>query len=573
MGVSELQKTDLLDLAKLATELGAEHIASSLRAIAERIADGRFYVACVGQFKRGKSTLLNALVGGAILPAGVVPVTSVPTILRFGEIPSARLRLPDSHWIDIPIDEIEQFVSEEKNPENIKGIAALEIFVPCQFLSSGMCLVDTPGLGSVFTGNTKATLEFVPHMDAILIVIGADPPISGEELDLVENVARDVHEMLFVLNKADRVIQAECFAASAFARRVIEKRLQRTIPEIFEVSALERLEGRGPERDWPKLERTLERLVRCSGRTLVQEALDRAVRRTSTQLLAVIEENRTALREPLEESERRIDELRQTVERVNEATRDLGALLVVEQEHLSRVLGEQRKMFLDRTLGPAREELNNRLSSLPRERSGVSYRRKAMRAAQEIAHSKVVPWLEAEERKSEEMFQHATRRFIELGNDFLRRMGDIGLPISAFQVEADLDRNLRSKPHFRFHTIERIAAPSSPVVFFVDLIQGFLGIRAAIDRDAEEFLDQLLEVNSARVQRVVDDQIRESRKNLEAEIQAILREVESVADHALHRARLAQTAGNQAVRELLTRFDTAELEIHRIDCRRESNKE
>jgi hypothetical protein len=196
-----------------------------------------------------------------------------------------------------------------------------------------------------------------------------------------------------------------------------------------------------------------------------------------------------------------------------------------------------------------------------------------MRAAQEIAHSKVVPWLEAEERKSEEMFQHATRRFIELGNDFLRRMGDIGLPISAFQVEADLDRNLRSKPHFRFHTIERIAAPSSPVVFFVDLIQGFLGIRAAIDRDAEEFLDQLLEVNSARVQRVVDDRIRESRKNLEAEIQAILREVESVADHALHRARLAQTAGNQAVRELLTRFDTAELEIHRIDCRRESNKE
>jgi hypothetical protein len=281
----------------------------------------------------------------------------------------------------------------------------------------------------------------------------------------------------------------------------------------------------------------------------------------------VIEENRSALQQPLEESERRIDELRRTLEQARAALRDLGALLVAEQERLSRVLGEQRKMFLDRTLGPAHEELYNRLASLPRGRSGVSYRRKAMRVAQEVAHSRIAPWLEAEERNSEEMFQHATRRFIVLGNDFLRRMGDIGLPISAFQDEVDLDRNLRSKPHFRFHTIERIAAPSSPAVFVADLIQGLLGIRAAIDRDAEEFLDHLLEVNSARVQSSVDEQIRESGKNLEVEIQAILREVESVADHALHRARLAQASGNESVRELLTKLDTAELEIHRIEHR------
>ena len=46
--------------------------------MAERVSEGRFYVACIGQFKRGKSSVLNALVGDRVLPTGVVPVTTVP---------------------------------------------------------------------------------------------------------------------------------------------------------------------------------------------------------------------------------------------------------------------------------------------------------------------------------------------------------------------------------------------------------------------------------------------------------------------------------------------------------------
>jgi ABC-type uncharacterized transport system ATPase component len=69
----------LRELGRLAAELGAESAAEEAAALAERIAEGRFHVACVGQFKRGKSTLLNALVGAPILPSGVVPVTAVVT--------------------------------------------------------------------------------------------------------------------------------------------------------------------------------------------------------------------------------------------------------------------------------------------------------------------------------------------------------------------------------------------------------------------------------------------------------------------------------------------------------------
>lgn len=284
----------LLRIACLAEQFKSGQITDDARSAAERIAEGRFYVACVGQFKRGKSTLLNALIGEPILPSGVVPVTAVPTILRFGESLGARVRLRSGEWTDIAITDIEQYVSEVRNPENSKGVAALEVFAPSPLLAEGMCFVDTPGLGSVFAGNTAATHAFLPHIDAAIVVIGADPPIAGDELALVESVAKEISDILFVLNKADRVTEPERDAAVSFAKQVLESRLQRPVHSIFEVSALEQLDNGGSQREWAQLVDALEQLVQQSGRQLVRDAADRSLRRLSGQLLIVVKEEQCA---------------------------------------------------------------------------------------------------------------------------------------------------------------------------------------------------------------------------------------------------------------------------------------
>lgn len=85
--------TRLERLADLATRAGASPLARDARELSARLAEGRFYVACFGQFKRGKSTLLNALLGEELLPVGVVPVTAVVTVLRHGVQRAARVRL------------------------------------------------------------------------------------------------------------------------------------------------------------------------------------------------------------------------------------------------------------------------------------------------------------------------------------------------------------------------------------------------------------------------------------------------------------------------------------------------
>src|SRR5580658_5112666 len=243
----------LLRLAQLADELDSSRIADEARSLAGRISEGRFYVACIGQFKRGKSTLINALIGDAVLPVGFTPVTAVPTVIRFGDRRRARVQVRDGSWQEVSLSDLNQYVSEQYNPENTKGVRGVEVFVPSSRLADGMCFVDTPGLGSVFTGNTAATQAFIPHIDAALVVIGADPPLAGEELTLVEAVGQHVHDLVVVLNKADRTTPEEKAAAADFADRQLQKRLQRGVGPILEVSATERIDNRGPERDWRKL--------------------------------------------------------------------------------------------------------------------------------------------------------------------------------------------------------------------------------------------------------------------------------------------------------------------------------
>jgi len=333
----------LLRLAALGEELGAESVSKEARELAARVAEGRFYVACIGQFKRGKSTLINALIGEPVLPVGFIPVTAVPTVIRFGDQLRARIQGRDGSWRDIAIADLKQYVSEEHNPENTKKVGGVEVFVPSPLLATGMCLVDTPGLGSVFTGNTAATQAFIPHIDAALVVVGADPPLAGEELALVEAVGRQIRNLILVLNKADRTTDEERTAAAGFARKQLEKRLQRPVGPVFEVSATERLLNCGPERDWGKVTGALDQLVGDSGRQLIKAACDRGIERLSERLLVIVGEEREALQRPIEESELRIAAMSGTIAEAERSMRELNFLLMAEQQHLSDVFVTRTK--------------------------------------------------------------------------------------------------------------------------------------------------------------------------------------------------------------------------------------
>jgi predicted GTPase len=554
----------LLRLAELAEEFDADQVAGDARSVAERVSEGRFYVACIGQFKRGKSSVLNALVGNSVLPTGVVPVTTVPTIVRYGGHASARVRFEAGGWTDIPVRTVDEYVSEEKNPENAKHIAALEIFVPSPLLATGMCFVDTPGLGSVFTGNTEATQAFIPHIDAALVVIGADPPLAGEELVLVEAVSQHVQDLIIAVNKSDRTTDAERAAAVAFARQQLEKRLQHPVGPLFEVSAAEQLEHRGTGRDWRKLVSSLNQLVEGSGRRLIRAACDRGLERISEQLLAIITEEREALQRPIEDSERRIAALKQTIADAERSMRELGYLFMAEQQRLSDIFVDRHKAFFAHVLPQADQEFDAALTSNAYG-LGPSHRRRAFHEAQGVARRYILPWLKAEQEEAEKQYRRVALRFVEMANEFLKKLTDAGIPELARMPHAlDPESGFRVRSHFTLMEYIEVAQPASPLRWLADLILGLVGARTIITNDAREFLLRLLETNSIRVQSDILNRVQESRGKLEAEIRKLLHEVSRIAEQALVRAKKVREEGAPAVQAALQRLDSLEQEVRAL---------
>lgn len=551
----------LLRLADLARDLDAEPVAEEASELAARVSEGRFYVACVGQFKRGKSTLLNALIGSEVLPTGFVPVTAVPTVIRFGDKLHARIRMRDGLWRSIAMHELKEYVTEERNPENKKAVDGAEVFVPSPLLSSGMCFVDTPGLGSVFTGNTATTQAFIPHIDAALVVVGADPPIAGEELALVEAVGKQVQDLILVISKADRTSDPERAAAAKFTREILEKRLRRPMGEVLEVSAAERLENRGSLRDWEKLLANLQNLIDDSGSNLVRAACDRGLQRLSEQLMAMIGEDRDALLRPIEESKRRIELMRQTINDAERSMRELDFVFMAEQRRISDLFVERRRKFFQSVWTESEAELNEALPPVP-PCFGPHYRRRVMRLAEEISQRKIMPWLKPEQEEGECQYRAVAHRFVEMGNDFLRKLVDAGFSELARMPHAlDPDKGLSVRSSFVYEKFLGTAHPPSPLRWLADAFLPLVGGRKFITNAAREFLRRLLEVNSARVQNDVLNRIQESRERLGVEIRKLLHEVRRIAEQALDRAQKVKEEGTPAVQSAIEQLNRLEREV------------
>lgn len=558
------QSEFLSALADLAERAGAELIARDARSLAERVEDGDFYLACVGQFKRGKSTLLDALLGEAVLPVGVVPVTAIPTIVRYGPGRRARVRFELREWQDIPVEEIGNYVSEIENPENTKSVRAVEVFLPNDFLARGVRLVDTPGIGSVFEMNTAATLEFIPHVDAALIVLGADPPISADELGLITQIATDIPDLIFVLNKADRVQPEECAQAKEFTEDILARRLHRPV-RLFELSAKEELERETSSREWLAFFETLCDLVQSSKRRIVAGAAARGIARLPGLFSAALREERQFLTAPIEalrQRERVVDRL---VADAELAVRELTNMMNSEQRRAVRSFTDHRTEFLRTIETKAHRDLGERLNGGPA--LGPRYRRWAFQHAYEVAEAIVFPWLAEEQLHARAEYQRIRDRFGSMATELLDRMDCAGVTgldretaADAIADNSDFDR----ASAFQFLRLMRVTRPASPFLYAADIAIGLtVGVRR-IARDAEDVLDRLLEINTSRVQRDLDDRLTASRGRLERAIRKVLdRSVESTRS-MFQKIVATRSSGQSAVSGEVARIQELEAEIARL---------
>ena len=244
---SELDQltTTAFELASAADRTG--NIAERAQRLGDRLAQGSFHVSVLGEFKRGKSTLVNALLADDVLPTGVLPLTAVATEISFGERRAVVVPLDGSSY-EIAPDEIAKFVTEERNPENERQVARVELQVPSRLLEPGVVLVDTPGLGSIYRHNDEEARRALFDADGAILVLSADSPLSAQERELLGVLAERRQPTFFVLNKIDHLAQDEADQVRRFVTDAIARELGRK-ERLWCVSARAALAARKLGRD------------------------------------------------------------------------------------------------------------------------------------------------------------------------------------------------------------------------------------------------------------------------------------------------------------------------------------
>lgn len=542
---SEIRDERLHRVARIALAVEAFEIAEDARIAADRLTDGLFYVAVLGQFKRGKSTLINALIGQKLLPTGVVPVTSVVTVVRHGTRGGARARFRDGPLQDLAINELSTVVSEAENRGNRKGVVAVEVDVASPLLQHGLSLADTPGLGSINAANTAETRKFLPHIDAAILVAGVDPPIGGEELALLHEVAGQVRHIFVLLAKADRASESEMREARAFTDRVLADAFPGSDVRVFQVSAQEVLSADLPTRDWTRMTHALEDLAQRDGADLVERAREREARSLRARLARFLDEIDGALRRPIGETDRRVRELTDSALAADRAVMQLRHLFDAEQQQIERDMDVQRAAFVARVAPEVRDQLASALST-------QATRKQGLQLAQELAEAHIATWRTEITPRAERAFETAAAGFVRGATEIASRIRAAG-DGDAVGSGLDIETSLRSRSRFYMRSLMGEATPSL-ASHIRDLFRTEAAGRKSALRAAQVFVDRLLEVNANRVVNDLAERMIESRRGIESALRKQLNATATAAREAATRARTLQAAGAEAV----------ELELRRL---------
>jgi hypothetical protein len=344
-----------------------------LLALSLRLRQGQLQLAVVGQFKRGKSTLLNALLGAPILPSAVVPLTAIPAFIRRGSGFYLKTEMADGQKEHLAATNAADLhalltarVTEEGNPHNSKGFIRVDVSVDAPILGEGIVFIDTPGVGSTFRHNTEAAKAALPECDVGLFVVSPEPPITDVELTYLRELSAVTNNILIILNKIDQV--------SGKDRARIEKFLKDTVAEgglrsaeFLCVSARDALEAKleGNEvklaaSGLPALEKYLVNFARDKRHSILGGSVSQKARTIVWDVLFEIETKLAVHRMPIDDLTERVRQFEAAgghFERERKTARDI---LTGDRKRLLSALDEKASALR----GTLEDKLNQEVDAM-----------------------------------------------------------------------------------------------------------------------------------------------------------------------------------------------------------------
>lgn len=369
--------TEVMDLIKDHSP-GFSSIYTNLKELKDRLDEGRFHLAILGQFKRGKSTFLNALLGENLLPGSALPTTAIPVFIYPGNSHRIHIKFNNDTPFEFTSDNaseinriLDKQISEENNPENISGVKSVELFTPSPILQHGLVLIDTPGIGSTHKHNTEVTMNFLKECDAAVFIFSPDPPITETELEFLKRVQPHVKKMIFVLNKSDYLPIEEITEIQAFIKNVLLKNeFIKQDEKIFTVSAKNGLIAAAEDNMELWIESGMEEFKTFTENFLSTEKDAVFFKAISGKALDMISEismrlniETRSLELPLDDLQNRMSTFRETINKALEQKLETGDILKGDRKRLLKTLDEQSDLLRKKAMTLLNEIIDNNLYS------------------------------------------------------------------------------------------------------------------------------------------------------------------------------------------------------------------
>jgi small GTP-binding protein len=325
----------------------SDHHKDLLSITHQKLSENSFNLVVIGQFKRGKTTFINAILGRDLLPTAIIPLTSIITVLKYGETLSIRIFFNNNAVKEIELNELASYITEKHNPKNEKGVHHAEIFYPSPYLQNGVQIVDTPGIASIHEHNTEVAYQYLPNADAAVFLVSVDPPITQAEFDFLNDLKKDIPKIFFILNKIDIVSDHDWGESLEYTKKIIEREAGLNGITIFPLSARDALMGK-LQKDHEKLdesgllpfETALEEfLMNEKGNVLLNMTISRAQGIISQEMLFT-QIKQKSLHTPLNELEEKRKALTDMFSKVNQERTDSEYLLNGEVQTLIKEILE-----------------------------------------------------------------------------------------------------------------------------------------------------------------------------------------------------------------------------------------
>ncbi len=353
-------------LRTMADELGQDDCRSAVERTIQSFAEGTLRVAVLGQFKRGKSTLLNVLVGRAVLPTGVLPVTALATEVREGP---GTLVVADASpgEREVPLASLADYVTESRNPENAKGIQRVEVRIPLPDWARNVVFVDSPGIASVHDRTTEAARRLLAHVDAAVFVLSPDPPLSAPEREFLAEVAQYASKFFFVLNKVDLVGPDELRDLSDYTRRVLREQCGFPSVRLYPLSARVASEGpggaRGPAGGLGELVADLSRYLDEGRLEALHSSARRRIGQYARRLRDIVDLSLQGFQQSETEFRAALGTLEHEVAELQTERRASDGLLAGDVQEILRVADERLREFQSEAAPPLVAGLESQLAA------------------------------------------------------------------------------------------------------------------------------------------------------------------------------------------------------------------